>query len=74
VTKASPGTEGVPAGNYKFGISSVPPRTEASIFDRAAVKKGNPDVLHGRRADPKTSGLRAQVVEDQTNEAMFDLK
>lgn len=69
-----PGTEGVPAGNYKVGISSMPPHTEAGIFDGGAVKKGNPDVLHGRYTDPKTSGLRAQVVKDQTNEPTFDLK
>jgi len=72
--QAFPGTEGVPAGNYKVGISSVPPRTEVGIFDGAAVKKGNPDVLNGRYADPKTSGLRAQVVKDQANEPTFDLK
>jgi hypothetical protein len=72
--QAFPGTEGVPAGNYKVGISSMPPRTEASIFDGGAVKKGNPDVLHGRYADPKTSGLKAQVVKGQPNEQTFDLK
>ena len=69
------GTEGAPAGNYKVGISSVPPRSEANILDAAAsAKKGNPDVLGGRYSDPKTSGLRIQVLKNQTNEPTFDLK
>jgi hypothetical protein len=69
------GAEGVPAGNYKVGISSVPPRTEGNILDSAAkAKKGNPDVLRGRYSDPKTSGLHAEVKKDETNEPTFDLK
>jgi hypothetical protein len=69
------GAEGVPAGNYKVGISSVPPRSEGNILEAAAsAKKGNPDVLKGRFADPKTSGLHAQVFKDQVNEPIFDLK
>jgi hypothetical protein len=69
------GTEEVPAGQYKVGVSSVPARTESNIFDSAAsVKKGNPDVLRGRYSDPKTSGLRTEVLKDQTNEPTFDLK
>jgi hypothetical protein len=69
------GTEGVPEGKYKVGISSIPPRTEANLFDSApSAKKGNPDVLRGKYSDPKNSGLRAEVVKDQTNEPTFDLE
>jgi hypothetical protein len=69
------GADGVPAGNYKVGISSIPPRSEANILEAAAAaKKGNPDVLKGRFADPKTSGLHAQVFKDKVNEPIFDLK
>ena len=69
------GAEGVPAGNYKVGISSVPPRNEGNILDAAAsAKKGNPDVLRGKYADPKTSGLHAEVFKDKANEPTFDLK
>jgi hypothetical protein len=69
------GADGVPAGNYKVGISSVPPRTEGNILEASAsAKKGNPDVLHGKYADPKTSGLKAEVFKDKANEPTFDLK
>ena len=69
------GAEGVPEGNYKVGISSMPARSEANILDSAgSAKKGNPDVLRGRYADPKSSGLRAQVAKDQPNEPTFNLK
>jgi hypothetical protein len=69
------GTEGVPEGHYKVGISSVPARTESNILDSAAsAKKGNPDVLRGRYSDPKTSGLRTQVLKDQVNEPTFELE
>src|SRR5262249_52621690 len=66
---AFPGSAGIPAGHYRVGISSIPPRTEANLLEAASsARKGNPDVLHGRYADPKTSGLRVQVLADQTNE------
>jgi len=72
---AFPGAEGVPAGNYLVGISSVPPRTESNLFETAgSAKKGNPDVLRGRYANPKTSGLQFQVLVGQTNEATFNLE
>jgi hypothetical protein len=73
---AFPGAEGVPEGRYKVGISSRPPRTEGGVLGASAdaVKKGDPDVLRGRYADPKTSGLRDEVVKDRANEPRFDLK
>jgi hypothetical protein len=52
----------------------MPPRTEAGLFGGSTVKKGDPDVLHGRYSDPKTSGLKFDVVADKPNEPVFDLK
>ncbi len=69
------GAEGVPEGAYVVGISSRPPHTEAGLLGpRDGVKKGDPDVLRGRYADPRTSGLRAEVRKDAPNEPTFDLK
>ena len=71
---AFPGAEGVPAGTYKVGITSIPPRSEGNLLDAAkSASKGNPDVLRGKYADPKSSGLQAKVVMDQPNEPTFDL-
>jgi hypothetical protein len=72
---AFPGADGVPEGHYLVGISSIPPRTEANLFDSAgAIKKGNPDLLRGRYSDPQKSGLQTRVTRDQLNEPTFDLK
>jgi hypothetical protein len=69
------GVEGAPAGSYRVGISSIPPRSEANILDAStSARKGNPDVLKGRYSDPRTSGLRTEVLKDKTNEPTFDLK
>jgi hypothetical protein len=69
------GVEGMPEGKYKVGITSRRGRTEDGIFDAASkLKKGNTDVLRGRYADPKTSGLRDEVVKDRPNEPSFDLQ
>ena len=72
---AFPGVEGMPEGHYKVGISSRRGRTEVGILDAGPkMKKGNPDVLRGRYSDPKTSGLRDEVVKDRPNEPSFDLQ
>jgi hypothetical protein len=69
------GALGVPEGNYKVGISSIAARSEANLLESAkSAKKGDSNVLQGRYADPKTSGLRDQVFKDHTNEPTFDLK
>jgi len=62
--------------NYQVGISSTPPHSEGNLFSEKAgpKSKGNPDVLRGRYADPRSSGLTA-VVKEQPNEfAPYDLK
>ena len=70
------GSEGMPAGNYKVGISAVQGRSESNLFDRKLVieKKGRSGVSSNQYADPKTSGLTAQVSKDTSNEPVFDLK
>jgi hypothetical protein len=73
--RAFPGVEGMPEGHYKVGITSRAGRTEVGIFDAGRkIKKGNSDVLRGRYSDPKTSGLRGEVVKDRPNEPSFDLQ
>jgi hypothetical protein len=72
---AFPGVEGMPEGHYKVGISSRRGRTESAILEAGPnVKKGNQDVLRGRYSDPKTSGLRDEVVRDRPNEPSFELQ
>jgi hypothetical protein len=73
--QAFPGVDGLPEGHYKVGITSRLGRTEVGIFDpESKIKKGNPDVLRGRYTDPKTSGLRDEVVKDRPNEPSFNLQ
>ena len=70
------GNDGAPAGDYLVGISSVPARTEGGIFQAApgSITKGNPDVLRGRFAEPRSSGLKAKVEERDNQLDPFDLK
>jgi hypothetical protein len=70
------GSEGVPAGNYKVGILAVQGRSEANLFGRELnlPKKARSAVSNNQYADPKTSGLTAQVSKDGPNEPVFDLK
>ena len=70
------GAEGMPAGNYKVGISATHGRSEANLFGREVVlpKKGKSAVLVSQYADPKSSGLTSEVFKDKPNEPVFDLK
>jgi hypothetical protein len=72
---AFPGALGMPEGHYKVGISSRRGHTEVGVLEAGPkLKKGNQDVLHGQYADPKTSGLKDEVVNNRPNEPSFDLK
>ena len=70
------GSEGVPAGNYKVGISNARGRSESNLFGRELIlqKKSSPAMSDNQYADPKTSGLTTQVSKDAPNEPVFDLK
>ncbi len=70
------GAEGMPAGHYKVGILPTQGRSESGLFGREVVlpKKGKSAVSVARYADPKSSGLTAQVASDKPNEPVFDLK
>jgi hypothetical protein len=70
------GSEGMPAGNYKVGISAKQGRSEDNLFGREVVlpNKGKSAVSVSRYADPNTSGLTSEVFKDKPNEPVFDLK
>ncbi len=70
------GAEGMPAGNYKVGISPLRGHSESGLFDkgRAMPTKGKPALPVDQYADPKTSGLTAEVFKDKPNEPVFELK
>jgi hypothetical protein len=70
------GAEGMPAGNYKVGISELQGHTEGNLFGRVEVSlptKGKAALTRDRYADPKSSTLTAQVSKDAPNEPVFDL-
>jgi hypothetical protein len=70
------GAPGMPAGNYKVGVSGLQGRSEGSLFGRELVlpKKGKSVGSTDKYADPKTSGLTARVSKDEPNEPVFDLR
>ena len=71
------GSEGMPAGNYKVGISAIAGTKRRVIFSAEKWcfrRRGNLPSRLRRYADPKTSGLTAQVSKDGPNEPVFDLK
>jgi hypothetical protein len=70
------GNDGAPAGLYLVGVSSVPQKSEGNLFSSApaAKSKSNPDVLRGHYADPKTSGLKAEVKAQDNELPPIDLK
>jgi hypothetical protein len=70
------GNDGALAGDYLVGISSTPPHSEVGLFTNTpgTVVIGNPDVLRGRYADPKSSGLKAVVKEQENELPPFHLK
>jgi hypothetical protein len=70
------GSEGMPAGDYKVGISATQGRSEDHLFGREVTlpQKGKSAVSISRYADPKTSKLTARVSKDEPNEPVFDLK
>ncbi len=70
------GAPGMPAGNYKVGISALKGHSENGLFDkeRALPKKAKTAAPVDQYADPKTSGLTAEVFKDKPNEPVFELK
>ena len=71
------GALGMPAGNYKVGISELQGHSEGGLFGRGEVvlpKKGKSAASVNPYAEPKTSKLSAQVSKDGPNEPVFDLK
>jgi hypothetical protein len=70
------GNDGAPAGTYLVGVSSVPQKSDGSLFssDPVVKSKSNPDVLRGRYADPKTSGLKVEIKAQDNELPPFDLR
>jgi hypothetical protein len=61
--------EGAPAGKYAVTGTWYPADLQNHLG-----KENLPDKLHGRYADPKSSGLRAEVPEAATELPPFEVK
>jgi hypothetical protein len=74
--RAYPGEDGLPEGKYKVSVTARAGRSESNLFNKAelTIVKGKSDVVKGKYADLKTSGLHAQVYADKPNEPVFELK
>jgi hypothetical protein len=66
-------TDGAPEGDYLVGIVT-PRRTDSVDILRKDGPKLTPDLLQGRFADPKTSGLKATIKPGENTLQPFDLK
>jgi hypothetical protein len=64
--------DGAPAGDYVVTISTAPRPVEKKV----SLKKAEPyvDLLKGKYADPKTSGLKVTIKGSSNTLEPFDLK
>jgi hypothetical protein len=65
--------DGAPAGEYRVTVQWLPPDLSRNRH-LYADGKVNPDKLGSRYANPKTSGLRAEVTEGSNELPAFQLK
>jgi hypothetical protein len=61
--------EGAPAGQYQVSCVWYPPDLQKYLNAGAAL----PDRLHGKYGDPKTSGLKAEVLTQPTDLPTMEL-
>src|SRR5262249_2767250 len=61
--------EGAPAGQYRVTCTWYPPNLQDYLG-----RENLPDKLQGKYADPKKSGLQAEVAEGPTELPAFELK